>query len=77
MRGDATEVGILKCYETIEGDSQVVRDQNPQKIAIPFNSRNKYQVEAEQVLGVNTGHWHSPARRSLSTRWRAASTGSS
>ena len=51
VRGDATEVGILKCYETIEGDSQLVREQNPQKIAIPFNSRNKYQVSVHEMEG--------------------------
>ena len=42
--GDATEQGILKCYESIEGNSEEVRQQNPKKIGIPFNSRNKYQA---------------------------------
>ena len=39
-----TEAGIPKCYESIMGDSEVVRQQCPKKIGIPFNSRNKYQV---------------------------------
>jgi non-gastric H+/K+-exchanging ATPase len=44
VRGDATEAGILKCYESIMGDSKEVREENPKMIGIPFNSRNKYQV---------------------------------
>ena len=71
MRGDATEAGILKCYEAVEGNSGEVREQNPKLIGIPFNSRNKYQVIC----------WTPLARlkllRPLYTRWRAASTGSS
>ena len=42
--GDATESGILKCYESIEGNSEEVRQKNPKMIGIPFNSRNKYQA---------------------------------
>ena len=42
--GDATEQGILKCYENIEENSEEVRQQNPKMIGIPFNSRNKYQA---------------------------------
>ena len=42
--GDATEQGILKCYEIIEENSEEVRQQNPKMIGIPFNSRNKYQA---------------------------------
>ena len=42
--GDATEQGILKCYESIEENSEEVRQQNPKMIGIPFNSRNKYQA---------------------------------
>ena len=42
--GDATEQGILKSYESIEVNLEEVRQQNPKKIGIPFNSRNKYQA---------------------------------
>ena len=42
--GNATESSILKCYESIEGDSEEVRQKNPKMIGIPFNSRNKYQA---------------------------------
>ena len=42
--GDATEQGILKCYESIEENSEEIRQQNPKMIGIPFNSRNKYQA---------------------------------
>jgi len=49
--GDATEAGILKCYESIMGDSEVVRQQCPKKIGIPFNSRNKYQASVHEIAG--------------------------
>ena len=42
--GDATETGILKCYETIMGDVAAVRKSNPEMVCIPFNSRNKFMV---------------------------------
>ena len=63
--GDATEAGILKCYESIMGDSEVVRQQCPKKIGIPFNSRNKYQV------GPHCHHCHNnhPAGLGPRDRW--------
>eukprot|EP00092_Neocalanus_flemingeri_P107949 GFUD01138573.1.p1 GENE.GFUD01138573.1~~GFUD01138573.1.p1 ORF type:complete len:1018 (+),score=307.35 GFUD01138573.1:120-3173(+) len=42
--GDATEAGILKCYECIMGDTDKRRGASPKLIGIPFNSRNKYQA---------------------------------
>ena len=44
LLGDATEQGILKCYESILGNSEEVRQQNPKKIGTPFNLRNKNQA---------------------------------
>ena len=44
VRGDPTEAGILKVYESIMGDSAEVRKSCPQEVNIPFNSTNKYQV---------------------------------
>ena len=49
--GDATEQGILKCYENIEENSEEVRQQNPKMIGIPFNSRNKYQASVHLMEG--------------------------
>ena len=48
-KGDASEVGILKCYETLLGDSEAVRSANPKKAEIPFNSNNKFQVSVHDV----------------------------
>ena len=47
--GDASEVGILKCYETLMGDSEAVRTNNPKKAEIPFNSKNKFQVSVHDL----------------------------
>lgn len=47
--GDASEVGILKCYEVLMGDSEAVRGANPKRAEIPFNSKNKYQVSVHDL----------------------------
>jgi len=47
--GDASEVGILKCYEILMGDSKAVRSANPKKAEIPFNSKNKFQVSVHDL----------------------------
>jgi len=46
--GDATEAGILKCYECLMGDIAEKRENNPKMIDIPFNSRNKYQASVHR-----------------------------
>lgn len=47
--GDASEVGILKCYESLMGDSEAVQAANPKKAEIPFNSKNKFQVSVHDL----------------------------
>ena len=49
IRGDASEKGILRCYETIMADSTKVRSTNPKVAEIPFNSTNKYQLSIHDV----------------------------
>ena len=68
--GDATEAGILKCYESIMGDSEVVRKQCPKKIGIPFNSRNKYQVGPH--YHDHHRHHHHPAGLCPRDRWASS-----
>jgi len=46
--GSATEAGILKCYETLMGNTSEMRKNNPKVIDIPFNSRNKYQASVHR-----------------------------
>ncbi len=49
MKGDASEQGILRCYESIMSNSSAVREANPKVVEIPFNSSNKYQVSVHDV----------------------------
>ena len=49
IRGDASEQGILRCYESILQDSSSVRASSPKVAEIPFNSRNKFQVSVHDV----------------------------
>ena len=42
--GDATETGLLKCFETIRGNYKAVRENNPTVVQIPFSSRTKFAV---------------------------------
>jgi sodium/potassium-transporting ATPase subunit alpha len=47
--GDASEAGILKCYETLLGNSEAVRSADPKLAEIPFNSKNKFQVSVHDL----------------------------
>jgi sodium/potassium-transporting ATPase subunit alpha len=49
VRGDASESGILKCYEAIMGNSAVIRREHPKLAEIPFNSTNKYQASVHAM----------------------------
>ena len=42
--GDATETGLLKCFESIIGNYKAVRENNPTVAQIPFSSRTKFAV---------------------------------
>ena len=42
--GDASEAGLLKCYELEVGPVMECRARYPKVFEIPFNSTNKYQV---------------------------------
>ena len=56
MKGDASEQGILRCYESIMGNTTALREANPKVVEIPFNSSNKYQVSVHDVD--KTGKYH-------------------
>ena len=49
IRGDASEQGILRCYQALMGNSSEVRKINPKVAEIPFNSRNKYQASVHDL----------------------------
>ena len=49
VRGDASEAGLLKCYEAIMADSAEIRREHPKLAEIPFNSTNKFQVSVHAV----------------------------
>ena len=46
MKGDATETGLIKCYELLHAKSDQgtdeLRSKNPQMANIPFNSSTKF-----------------------------------
>lgn len=45
--GDASESALLKCIELSLGNVVTWRARNPKICEVPFNSTNKYQVNAQ------------------------------
>ncbi len=44
VNGDASEAALLKCVESIVGNTTIYRSKFPKVAEVPFNSSNKYQV---------------------------------
>ena len=55
VKGDATETGLIKCYELLHAKSDLgtheLRSKNPQMANIPFNSSTKFTASVVDLNG--------------------------